>query len=245
MIYSSVSYTIFRPFVCDTLDGVRYLRADYSLECSTKSHSAYILYAGFMTLVYPLGVPAAFTWWLVTNRPNLDSIVCDENAQAGTIEPIRGLWAPYKPNRYYYEVIECCRRVALTGLAVFIYPGAAAQVAIEALFAVVFYTVFEMQRPFVGALDAWLYRSGSWVIYLSMYFALLLKVDTSQDDHSSQDVFAALLIAAHVCMVIVVIIQSILSGMKGFKENTVVELDIPHCSQRPSTAGPLKISLVR
>ena len=183
LVYSSVSYTIFQTFVCDTLDdGVSYLRADYSLVCSTSAHTAFKVYAGFMLLVYPIGIPAAFAWWLASNRHHLMRVDPNGGPQLNAIEPMRALWAPYKPKRYYYEVIECVRRIALTGLAVFIYPGSAAQVALEALFAVVINAIFEMQCPFINPLDKWLYRSGTWVIYLSMYLALLLKVDVSDDN---------------------------------------------------------------
>lgn len=45
-IYSSVSFTIFQTFVCDSLDdGVTYLRGDYSLICTTAKHKAYTVYA--------------------------------------------------------------------------------------------------------------------------------------------------------------------------------------------------------
>lgn len=125
------------------------------------------------------------------------------------------------------------RRISLTGLAIFIHPGSAAQVAIEALFAVVFYAVFENLNPFVDRIDAWLYRSGTWFIYLSMYLALLLKANTTDDDSTSQEVFAGLLIAATGSMVLVVIVQSVMSVVKAAP---VTAVDAP-IADRSSRAG--------
>lgn len=69
---------------------------------------------------------------------------------------MKDLWEPYKPSRYYFEVVECGRRIALTGLAVFIYPGSAAQVAIEVVLAALLAALFESLAPFTDPLDAWL-----------------------------------------------------------------------------------------
>ncbi|CAM9131339.1 unnamed protein product, partial [Hapterophycus canaliculatus] len=121
---------------------------------------------------------------------------------------MRDLWSPYQPRRYYFEVVECGRRIALTGLAVFLFPGTAAQVALEVVLAAVFIGVSEKLSPFADPLDAWLYRCGTWVVFFTMYLGLLLKVDASDDDSQSQVVFAKLLIAAHVCMIVMVVVQA-------------------------------------
>ena len=72
VVYSSVSYTIFQTFVCDSLDsGVAYLRADYDLVCGTRTHVGFMTYAGFMVLVYPVGIPAVFAWALFKNRDSI------------------------------------------------------------------------------------------------------------------------------------------------------------------------------
>lgn len=128
---------------------------------------------------------------------------------------MQSLWAPYKPRRYYFELVECGRRIALTVLAVFLLPGSAAQVAIEVVFAAVFIGVSDTLSPFADPLDAWLYRCGTWVIFFSMYLALLLKVDASDEESQSQVVFARVLIAAHVGLVLMVVSQAVLSFRRG------------------------------
>lgn len=226
VIYSSVSFNIFQTFVCETLDNeVTYLRADYSLTCSTDLHTAMEIYAGLMILVYPVGIPAAFSWWLFSNRHDLVQVGDVGKSSDGAraldhLQPMRSLWAPYKPNRYYYEVVECGRRILLTGLAVFLLPGSAAQVAIEVVLAVVFIAVSDTLSPFVDMLDAWLYRCGTWIIFFSMYLALLLKVDASDEDNQSQVVFAKVLIAANVGLVLMVVVQAILSLRRGLAART-------------------------
>ncbi|CAN0093601.1 unnamed protein product, partial [Hapterophycus canaliculatus] len=227
VVYSSVSFNIFQTFVCETLDdGVEYLRADYSLTCSTGVHTAMMVYAGLMILVYPVGIPAVYAWWLLSNRHDLVKVGAPGARLVGALDhlqPMRDLWAPYKPRRFYFEVLECGRRIALTGLAVFLLPGSAAQVAIEVLLAAVFIGVSDVLSPFVDPFDGWLYRTGGWIIFLSMYLALLLKVDASDEDSQSQKAFAEVLIVAHVGMVLVVVLQAVLS----VKRNLVAVRDKP------------------
>jgi len=67
VILTGVSVKIFSTFACQTFDGDygSYLKVDYSLKCD---HSAerwfYWLYAGFMILVFPLGIPMLYTYLL-------------------------------------------------------------------------------------------------------------------------------------------------------------------------------------
>ena len=62
------------------------------------------------------------------------------------------------PNLYYYEVIECGRRILLTGVLIFIDPYSSAQAAAACIFAFVSLLGFELLRPHLDPADAWLYR---------------------------------------------------------------------------------------
>ena len=59
---------------------------------------------------------------------------------------------------YYYEVIECGRRILLTGVLIFIAPHPAAQAAAACIFAFVSVLGFELLRPHLDPTDTWLYR---------------------------------------------------------------------------------------
>ena len=207
-IYSSVSFTVFLAFVCEELDdGVSYLRADYSLTCDTSRYAAFRAYAAVMVCVYPIGVPATFAWLLRRYRRDLRK---PEREGMAHLEPLSDLWAAYKPSRYYYEIVECVRRIMLTGVAVFVLPGSAAQIAVVLLLAVVFMFVSESLSPFKSRVDMGLYRWGNGVILASMYVALLLKVDVSQEGNTTVRASTVVLIAANIFMVATVVVQAAL-----------------------------------
>ena len=203
LVYSSVSYTIFQTFACDDLvDGKSYLRADYSLECSISRHNAHKAYARVMACVYPVGIPVVFAFCLARHRhdlvkPNRDGIP--------HLEPLNSLWAAYRPSRYYFEVVECGRRISLTAIATFVFPNSTAQVSMVLLFAVVFVFISETMAPFKEAVDMGLYRWGNAIIVASLYVAFLLKVDI--ETKQSTSAYSSVLVAANVFMAVVVVVE--------------------------------------
>jgi hypothetical protein len=140
LIYSTVSTTVFQTFACDTIDAsathkTSYLRADYSIQCGTAKHTLYRVYAGFMVIIYPLGIPALYAWLLWSNRhklssSNKSSVRMLSKHDDVSLRSTRFLWKSYTPILYYWEVIECIRRLLLTGAIVFIAPGTSAQAAV-------------------------------------------------------------------------------------------------------------------
>lgn len=232
-IYSSVSFTVFLTFVCDTLDdGISYLRADYSLTCDTKKYDAFRAYAVVMVFIYPIGIPATFAWFLGRNRQDLRK---PEREGMAHLEPLSDLWAAYKPSRYYYEIFECIRRIILTGVAVFVLPGSTAQIAVVLLLAVVFLFLSESLSPFEKKIDMGLYRWGNGIIVASMYLALLLKVEVSQEGNGTLTAFVVVLIAANIFMVATVVIQSVLLINEWRSSKALVRESVGPLSRRKSS----------
>ncbi|CAN0015765.1 unnamed protein product, partial [Discosporangium mesarthrocarpum] len=127
-IYSSVSGTVFSTFACDDqLDtGMSYFRAEYTIACD-QAHLPYQICAAFTIIVYPVGIPAVYLWWLLNKRELL--MKCDSLPAISIeeLQPFEDSLKAYNPRRLYFEVVECCRRVMLTGITVFIFPKSSAQ----------------------------------------------------------------------------------------------------------------------
>ncbi|CAB1107755.1 unnamed protein product [Ectocarpus sp. CCAP 1310/34] len=197
LVNASVCAVLFQAFACEELDDRKnYLRADYRIECDSPRHSAFQVYAGLL-----------YRGSDVLRRDETD------REQLARISPTADLWKPYRPSVFYYELIECARRVLRAGVVVFIYPNTAAQIAVALPMAVVFAMISEPVAPYVSRWDTWLCRMGHAVVAVSMYVALLLKVDVSDERASSQRVFESLFVAAHVCMVGVVLLEVIMEAI--------------------------------
>ena len=227
LVYSSVSSMVFQTFACERLDdGIEYLRADYRIHCTDAKHKAFEVYAGFMVLVYPVGIPLLYAVLLFQRR----DVLAHAGADKSEAQPIAGLWEAYRPERFYYEVIECGRRILLTGVVVFIFPNTAAQIAITMLIGFFFFAVFEVLSPYTSESDMWLSRGGHVIVFLSMFDLLLLKVDVSDERDQSQAAFAGVFVALHVLIILAIVVEVVGIFYASRKKNVV---EGEEASERP------------
>lgn len=208
LVYSSVSSVLFQTFACEPLDdGKNYLRADYQIQCDSAKHICHQIYAGFMIVLYAAGIPLLYAVLLFRNRHVLTNT--EGRADNSVLKSTTDLWKPYKPERFYYEVIECGRRILLTGVVVFIYPNTPSQIAVILVVAVFYMVLAEALAPYASRLDTWISRAGHAIVFLSMYVALLLKVDLSEERGGrGEKVFEAILVSAHACMICSVVVEA-------------------------------------
>ena len=210
LVYSNVSSVLFKAFSCEHLDdGKYYVRSDYSIQCDSSKHVGIQVYAGVMIVVYTIGIPVFYGWLLFRDMDVLKVPESDRVYYYSRVVAISDLWQSYRPNVFYYEIVECLRRIILSSVVVFIYPNTSAQVAITLLLSFIFVMVYEVMRPYVSKWDTWMSRIGQIVVFVSMYLALLLKVDVSGERYESQKIFEGVLVFANSIMIVVVIAEAI------------------------------------
>lgn len=59
---------------------------------------------------------------------------------------------------YHFEVIDCGRRMLLTGVLIFIQPNTPEQAAVACMFAFASLLSFKLLRPHLDRVDSWIYR---------------------------------------------------------------------------------------
>jgi len=64
LILPSITSAIFPFFDCTVVENKRYLVADMSLICGSDKWREGAIYAAFMVLVYPIGIPMMYLWLL-------------------------------------------------------------------------------------------------------------------------------------------------------------------------------------
>ncbi|CAM9202855.1 unnamed protein product [Ectocarpus sp. 8 AP-2014] len=210
LVYSPVSSTIFQTFSCETLDdGVTYLRADYRIDCDSSKHLAMEIYAGLMIFVYPIGIPLVYAALLFGGRDAL-KIAAVPNIEQSRVQAAVHLSSPYRPGCFYYEIIECGRRVLMTGVIVFIFPNELGQIAVTLVMACTFALLFEALAPYDSKWDAWISRSGHVIVLLSIFVAFLLEQREHDGTSDSQDLYGGVLLGMNVSMVLAVVVQVII-----------------------------------
>jgi hypothetical protein len=227
LIYSTVSTTVFQTFACDSTAGLggSYLRTDYSISCGTRTHTLYRVYAAFMVLLYPLGIPAIYAYLLWSHKELLRATAAATGSSSGSfrstlkrrrehtaLSTSQFLWQAYRPEMYYWELVECARRLLLTGAIVFIYPNTATQAAVACVLSVLSLGVVLRFRPHCDAVSEHLYITGSTIIFLSMFLALLIKANVNEADTRSQGAYSAVLVVMNIALLAVALLQIALAG---------------------------------
>ncbi|KAG5187625.1 hypothetical protein JKP88DRAFT_306942, partial [Tribonema minus] len=189
LVYGTVSSTIFQTFACDYVQELDtyYLRADYSIQCyNNLEYWRYFAYAMTMFVVYPLGVPALYALLLCSRRRQQHQaqqglVAAAPNSHWDLVHASSFLWAQYKPEAEWWEIVECARRVVLTGVLVFILPGSAGQAAVSVLFAFFLALMFMAVRPYREHTMQRQYLLGAVIVYFASMNALLIKSQVSDD----------------------------------------------------------------
>ena len=90
-IYPSVSTRIFSTFNCEQFDGSdRWLRVDLKVDCNAPERPAWIVFATVMIVVWPVGVPALFAYFLLYKyRSTIEYQRDSEQLAASTKQAVR------------------------------------------------------------------------------------------------------------------------------------------------------------
>jgi hypothetical protein len=111
-------------FRCQTIDGVSYLMADYSVRCYDAAWFAFLPLVVLVLLGFSLGTPAIIVLVLRRQRDRL----YDENGKPKP-QPLDILYAVYQPKAYFYEAVQMCFKLALWSALVFFEHGSEMQLA--------------------------------------------------------------------------------------------------------------------
>lgn len=214
--YTPVSSILFQAFACDGLENgdLRLLRADYRIECDSARHREIQVYAGFMMAIYPIGIPALYGLLLFGNPASLtDKRDGNDEALPHSSSGLREL---YKPNRYYYELVECGRRLFFSGAMVLVFPGRAAQMGIGLVVGTMFLVMAEVLDPYHWVFHAYVARMGQLLLWVSMILFLIMEIDVVGEEAGSSELYAWLLFVFVLSMISIVAGEAIVSlGRQG------------------------------
>jgi hypothetical protein len=85
------------------------------------------------------------------------------------------LWEPYKNEYWYWEVIECYRRIILTSLVSIISPGSPLQSLSAILFTLIFIRLYAYFLPYAEPSDNILAELGQAQVFVTFFIALIIN----------------------------------------------------------------------
>ena len=148
LVVPSTSTRIFRAFLCETFqyDGDttrRYLYADLTLSCDSDEYETTQDTAFVMLALWPVGIPLLYTALLWASRVTIRRGQTTQLSLA-----TRYLWGDYEAATFWWEPLEMCRKLTLTGWVLVIRGNAEQARVIVALFvSIIFFGLNLRFRP--------------------------------------------------------------------------------------------------
>jgi len=112
LIYPGVSSTVMSLFVCKDIGGTPYLLTDFSIRCGDARWRKYVGYGVVMLLIYPLGIPSAFLFFLTRYRTRME--------EPGVILQLGFLYEAYEPKLWYFEIMDMGHKLTMVALIGFL-----------------------------------------------------------------------------------------------------------------------------
>lgn len=212
LILPFTSVTIFQTFSCQDVDpddvesgGDDYMTVDYSVSCSSSKYHFGVAWAIASIFVYPIGIPSYYFYVLYSARADIKGRESAANNQDYTqrnhhLNSIQLLYEQYKPEVWYWEIVETANRLLLTGVLVVISQGSGAQVIVGTMVSVFFLKVTDVWCPYIDSKVQTLREICQWQIFFVFFLALVLKADFSSVEGIALDALLVLACTANIVL---------------------------------------------
>jgi hypothetical protein len=185
----SASTAAFQYFKCHEFpeaDGGtrRFLYKDYAVDCDSARYKTYVPYALLMILIYPIGIPL-FYWLMLRQHKHVlsdeEAVKREASEDFPTIGHLTFLTQAYSSKYYYFEVLECVRRLILASVVGMLPADGVVAPTLGILLCFVFLYIFIDFRPYRNADDSNLGIILQYSITLFFLAGLLAKVNVTTD----------------------------------------------------------------
>jgi hypothetical protein len=127
------------------------------------------------------------------------------------ISGISFLFDSYLPKCWYFEVVECFRRLCLTAIPIVMLRSTSLQVVLIMLLSLAFCAVYMELRPFAKKSDNQMAILSQWAVTLTVLCSLCLRVDMSEEVSSfGPDAIGVIMTVLNVFIIILTLCVSIL-----------------------------------
>ena len=178
LVYPILTTKAFEAFPCHEFDdGRAVLRVDVAIECDEPTtHGRAQTAAGAVIVIYPVGLLVIFRVLLFKARHDITSRAPSQDGTLPALRPgslseaISFLHSGYRPEVYWWELMEMLRRLVLVGILVIFRQGSIEQLALGTLFALVYSAIQMIAAPYRKLSDNF-FASGCSLV-LSVLFLL-------------------------------------------------------------------------
>jgi len=174
--YPLVTNVAFAAFPCYELDSGSWLRADVAIECGSAAHAEAKLLALVAIILYPIGLPLISFILLLQAREAIHGKEATPLSKA-----IAFLWREFKPELWWWEVVELLKRVVLVGLMQLVWYGEVLQVLLGTLLAMSFLLFQLAASPYADPSLNLVASISSYCLVVFFFMCIALKYSSLTD----------------------------------------------------------------
>ena len=183
MIYISTCKTLFSYFMCHCLVDTKecWLEEDYSFECYVPEYNRFKWFVWLMILVYPIGIPCVYLGLMWPVRRILSTP--EEKRTRKNKEKvayIEFIADTYIPALWYFEIIECFRRLCLSSVLGAISKGTPTQSLLGVAMALASLALFVHCRQYPTNQLNLSGELAQWLTAFTFLYALIKQLDVSE-----------------------------------------------------------------
>lgn len=146
LLYPQITSKVFEAYHCrdlgdgESADSV--LLVDYTINCGSSYYGGLWWVATFLVVLWPFGVPATLAYQLYKHKELIEAE--DED----TMQEFDFIIGDYKPEFFFWEVVELSRKLVLSGLIGLVGRGSVAQCVFASFLAFFFFGLSLLCRPY-------------------------------------------------------------------------------------------------
>ena len=230
IIVAPAANTIFQISFCETLDnGVTLMQTDYSLTCGDKLYMFFFNYGLIMFGIYVIGIPLLFFIILYRLRKYLykaglstsDNIQRRQSRYEKDVEPYYILFKVYKPECWWFDLIELVRRLAFSGGVYFIlYYVLGSNSSILPLLSVIFclgvcyvhIRLLNYYRPLLSSEDSILIEFIAWLTFADFLYGLWQLLEGEKQSQNLEQALSMIVEVMNLLLIPLAIILALHEG---------------------------------
>jgi len=106
---------------------------------------------------------------------NLHNDSNNKNELSSYAKCLAMLWEPYNNEYWYWEVIECYRRIILISIVSIINPGSSLQSIVAVMFSLFFIKLYSHYTPYAARSDNILAEVGQFQVFFTFFISLIIN----------------------------------------------------------------------
>ena len=200
-------------------DCSSYLKVDFGINCDSPKYKR-LVNVGYIAVGYVLLVPAASFLILWRQRKALRSIgnegdgeSCDDDNEAkntASLTGLRFLFENYRPEVWYWELVDTTRKVVLTSGLILIGSESRSYAGIACITSGIYAVFFALQKPVVDPFENRLMQTSLVVTFVNLGIGAVSKIPgenipTSVDRVLDNIVFQLLVVEANALVIVLLI----------------------------------------